>query len=194
MIILILIIIILLVGVYFANIGIIIKRRELEKEVDEQDKDASTRFFIIRLLSLVTSILIALNNLVLKKLTQFLTVFEGQQTYGKFALSQSFKTATVIFLNKGISPFIIHNTKNKWFTNSGLTLDIFLVVLTINFVSPIINYFDPKFIYKKVRFHYEKYRGDKSKLSQSQANELAEDIDVDLPELYSDFLLNFYVT
>lgn len=99
-----------------------------------------------------------------------------------------------MFINTALIPFIVKPGKKRWFTTDGLANDAFLILATMNFVTPTINLIGISNIIRILRLKFEKWRGKKSKMTQKEANKLSEGEQFDKPFLYAITMVTFYIT
>ena len=99
-----------------------------------------------------------------------------------------------MFINTAIIPFIVKFRKDRWFDVGGLASDAFLIVFTMNFVSPTINLICFPYIIKRIKLKYQIWKGEKSKMTQREANKLAEGVDFDTPFLFASTIVTFAIT
>jgi hypothetical protein len=79
-----------------------------------------------------------------------------------------------MFINTAIIPIIVNIGKKNWFGRSGLAIDIFLICLTINFVTPTAELFSIVHFWNKLLIKYEQWKGEYSRMTQREANKLLE--------------------
>jgi hypothetical protein len=99
-----------------------------------------------------------------------------------------------MFINTAVIPIIVNIGKKNWFGRSGLAIDVFLIVLVINFGPPTVELFSVVHYWKKFLFKYEKWKGKRSKMTQREANKLCEGPDSNISELYATTMLTFAMT
>ncbi|CAI2378713.1 unnamed protein product [Moneuplotes crassus] len=175
-------------GIAFGvNLGI----RGIKKSIDGSHKESLTEEYFIRGLSITVSFLIAGINIFLGRVIRMLTSYEHHETYTKYHLSVAFKLTIAMFINTGVNPLFVNFGRANWFDSGGLMVDVFYIVITISLVSPFSYLFDPAYLVKLCKRWREERKGEKSKLTQRQANELFEGPPLDMAQRYSNTMLLF---
>lgn len=133
-------------------------------------------------------------NMLLRQLMRILTMKERAETYTDYNFAVAFKLFLTMFANTAIIPLITNPNKDDWFGTGGLVVNIYLNILIINFLSPIFYYFNWTFFSKKIKIWLEKKKGEKSKMTQREANKLYEGSVLDVAKGYADITLIFATT
>lgn len=142
---------ILLLIVFLINFGLSFSRNLLANEISNVNGDSSKLYNAINsLISILSSIIIAINNALLTLVIRSISKLERHETYTKYNVSVSIKLTFSMFINSGMIPMLIHYFKDNWFTCGGLAFDIFLIMITINFISPLTKLFDVSIFWKKM--------------------------------------------
>ena len=71
--------------------------------------------------------------------------------------------------------------------------DIFSNTFSVSIISPLIYLFDVEYIIKRIRMCREEWLGNKSKMTQRQANKLFEGPPLDMAQRYADTMLLFSI-
>ncbi|CAI2378511.1 unnamed protein product [Moneuplotes crassus] len=175
-------------GVAFGvNLGI----RGIKKSIDGSHKESLAEEYFIRGLSITVSFLIAAINIFLGRVIRMLTSYEHHETYTKYHLSVAFKLTIAMFINTGVIPLFVNFGRANWFDSGGLMVDVFYIVITISLISPFSYLFDPAYLIRLCKRWNEERKGEKSKLTQRQANELFEGSPLDMAQRYSNTMLLF---
>ncbi|CAI2369250.1 unnamed protein product [Moneuplotes crassus] len=179
---------IICLGIAFGiNFGI----RQIKKKIENQDRETILEQYLIRSLSIFVSFLVAIINTILGRIVRILTSYEKHETYTKYHLSVAFKLTIAMFINTGINPLLVNYGTDNWFDSTGLMVDIFYIALTISFVGPFTYLLDPSYLIRLCKRWRELKKGDKSKLTQRQANILFEGPPLDMAQRYSNTMLLF---
>ncbi|CAI2379579.1 unnamed protein product [Moneuplotes crassus] len=174
-----------------AAFGINFGIRGIQKSIKNESTSSLAEEYFIRSLSILASFMIAANNMLLGRLIRVLTSYENHETYTKYHLSVAFKLTFAMFINTGINPLFANFGRKNWFNQGGLMVDIFYITITVSLISPFSYLFDPGFLIKLYKRWREKSKGNKSKLTQKQANELFEGPPLDMAQRYSNTMLLF---
>ena len=145
------------------------------------------------LLSILTSLFVIFINALLAKIIRVLSAYEQHETYSKYNVSVAVKLTIATFINTAIIPMFVNIGKHKWFTRGGLMEDIFYNTFFVAIVSPLLYLFDFGNIVRKIRMCREERLGDKSKMTQRQANKLFEGPPLDMAQRYADTMLLFSI-
>lgn len=157
----------------------------LDTRQKNNEGNTTTNLWLIRLVSIVSSIITMVINILLDMVIRLLSSFEKHRTYTLFHLSVAIKLMTATFINSAMLPLLTNLAKKNWFLNNGLAMTIFFNVISISFVSTIFYFFNIAYYIKKLRICWEIRKGAESKMTQRQANELFEGPKLDMAALYS---------
>ncbi|CAI2379656.1 unnamed protein product [Moneuplotes crassus] len=116
-------------------------------------------------------------------------MYEGHDTYTSYTLSLTIKMVTTLYINTAIIPLCVNYEEKFWFSGTGLIADIFYNTLAICFLSPLMYLFDPFCLLKTCKRWKENKKGEKSKLTQRQFNELFEGQEMSLESKYTSAFL-----
>jgi len=180
--------------VFAINLGLSFARDKLDKNVTTKSYSETRIFITIILISFTSSIIIAINNTILSKVIRYISQFERHETYTKYNLTVSLKLTTSMLINTGIIPLVVNLREDKWFGRGGLAMDMFFIVLTINFVTPSISLFNPFHFLKLIRFKLEENKGKNSMKTQREANALREGVMWNPPYYYATTMVTFAIT
>jgi hypothetical protein len=86
-------------------------------------------------------------------------------------MSIAMKLAIARFVNTAILPCIANASNDRWFVDGGLVSDSFSIMISISFIDPTLMLIDPGYIVQLLKRWYEKRKGDKSMMTQAEANE-----------------------
>mmetsp|Transcript_17293 Transcript_17293/g.16954 ORF Transcript_17293/g.16954 Transcript_17293/m.16954 type:complete len:424 (+) Transcript_17293:564-1835(+) len=186
-----------LLVVFFLNVGISVIQNNINEDLDKKDNKSFSYIFLTSL-SFLSSILIAANNTILYHVIMYISKFERHQTHVKYYAAVSFKLTICMVINSGVIPLIVNPGKKNWFNPGGLAVDMFFIVFALSFISPTVCLFDPLHYWKRFRFWWEERKGEKSRMTQREANELAEGIEWEVPYYYglsmSKLIITFFYT
>lgn len=110
--------------------------------VDQRGHNGKVIDILIYLTSLGKSIIVASINLILRTVMRGLTSKERDKTYTNYNASVTIKLYIAMFINTAIIPYITKFDKNDWFGIGGLVVDIYLIMILINFFNPFFYYFN----------------------------------------------------
>ncbi|CAI2381736.1 unnamed protein product [Moneuplotes crassus] len=175
-------------GIYFS---LNIWKEDLEDNASNSNK--SGEIWTVRVVSFGTSILAIFINSILKFVIRKLSSYEKHMTYTKYHLSVAFKLTIATFVNVALLPIFTRLEKEEWFESGGLSTTIFYNVVSVSFVAPIVNLFNISYLIKRIKMCREKRKGEKSKLTQRQANQLFLGPNMDIASAYSNTCLLFLV-
>ena len=173
------------------NLGLNILKNSYSSSNKSTSSSATTS---IRAIAIWTSIIVVMINVALGRIVRILSAYENHETYSKYHLSVEIKLATVMFINTGILPMFVNWGKSNWYDSGGLMDSIFYNTISVWFVSPIFYYFNPTFIIQRLKIFIEIWRGEKSKMTQRQANELFMGPPVDMAQRYANCALLLLLT
>lgn len=174
-------------GIYYA---LALLKQYFEDKVEKDSTDngsgeSSSNLWIIRLISIGTSIFAVIINSVLNWLIRMMSSYEKHSTYTKYHLSVATKLMMATFVNIALLPLFTKLDKEDWFDNGGLATAIFFNVISVSFVSPLLKFFNIMYFIKRFRAWKEHRKGNKSKLTQRQANKLFEAPKMDMATSYA---------
>ena len=132
-------------------------------------------------------------NKILAKIIRVLTAYEHHETHSKYNVSVAVKLVVATFINTAIIPMFVNFGKDKWFIRGGLMDDIFANTFSVAIINPILYLCDYEYIFKRIRMYRQERLGEKSKLTQRQANKLFEGPSLDMAQRYSDTMLLFSI-
>ncbi|CAI2384085.1 unnamed protein product [Moneuplotes crassus] len=171
--------------VFAINLGLSFARDALDDEVNSSNNNETRIYAMIIVISFISSIFIAINNTILFKVIRYISQFERHETYTKMNLTVSVKLTVCVVINTGVIPLIVNLGKKRWFGRSGLAIDMFFILLAINFITPSLSLFNVVHFWRKFRYWYEERKGEKSSMTQREANQLAEGVDWNPPYYYA---------
>lgn len=180
--------------VFGINLGSAILREFLSTEAEKSGGNSKGIYVLIFIIGAASSIIIAINNSVLAFVIRYISEFERHETYTKYNLSVSLKLTFSMFVNTAIIPLIVNLGRENWFGYGDLTVDIFFIIVSINFLTPTLLIFDVLHFWRRFLIYYEKWKGKDSKMTQREANELYEGTDPDTANLYATTMLTVFVT
>ena len=136
--------------------------------------------------------MILLVNLLIKILIPIFTIyFEKKYTYTSLHFSIALKLSISYFINSAIIPLIAQNW--NYFQNGGLLFSVWLNWLFFAIGMPILEAINPKYIFYYLKRIFLKNKGDRSDLTQIEANIAFEPPQVYMPENYGNIIgLMFY--
>lgn len=170
------------------NLGLSILKDAIESNDNET---TTTEEFLVRFISILTSFIVVVINVTLGRVIRILSAYEKHETYSKYHLSVAVKLTTALFINTGIIPLFVNYGRKNWFDNGGLMVDIFYNTITISFISPFVYLFNPVYLVNRIRMCLEERKGESSKMTQRQANQLYEGPALDMAQRYANTMLMF---
>jgi hypothetical protein len=177
-----------LLGIAFGiNFSLTMLSQNLEQEAEKsksQILSASTRLIV-----LTKSTVIALMNVILKKIMRKLSLLEKDATFTRFNLSVSIKEFIVTALNTILIPVFTNIEAEQWFDSGGFILEIFFNVTIASFITPLSYLLNPTVFFKKFKIYLAKRKGENWKLTQRELNILYEGPSYDVAKGYSETLL-----
>jgi Calcium-activated chloride channel len=136
-------------GVVFCiNLGLNISRDLLQKTAQNSSGISAKDYIIIMLIGICSSLVVTVNNVILTKIIRVISKYERHETYTKYNVSVAIKLTFSMFTNTGIIPLIINLGNTNWFGYGGLVVDIFLIMVTVNLVTPMTHLFDVEIFLK----------------------------------------------
>ena len=180
--------------VFWINLGLNIWRDLLQTTAEKSSGMSAEIYIIIMLIGIWSSIVVAVNNIILTKIIRIISKYERHETYTKYNVSVALKLTLSMFTNTGVIPLIINLGNTNWFGYGGLVVDIFLLMITINFLTPITHLFDVEIFLKKFLILIEKCKGNKSTTTQRSANEYFEGPDFDISMRYATVMMILMMT
>ena len=126
-----------IIGVCFAFLWAI----SLEKENISSEGDGvwELRFFSIFVAFMISSV-----NIFLRIVSRKLTAKENHFSYTAYNISVAYKQTFAMFLNSAILSLIVNSRSGSdyWFIDGGLVIDMFYIIISVSFVTPIAYFFD----------------------------------------------------
>ena len=101
-------------------------------------------------ISLISCGIIVAINQTITIITNYLSDMEYRTTVTKLIQSNADKMAVAQFANTALIPYVFHMTINKdaiW-SNNGLIMDIFWILIIQAIFTPLINFFNVAYIYR----------------------------------------------
>jgi len=166
----------------------------IKEQFDSEGETTTFEELFIRIISILTSFLVVVINVILGRVIRLLSAYEKHETYSKYHLSVAVKLTMALFINSGITPLFVNYGREDWFDSGGLMVDIFYNTLSLCFVSPFAYLFNPVHLVKKCKQRSEVKKGEDSKLTQRQANHLFEGPPLDMAQRYANTMLLFLMT
>lgn len=165
--------------------------RSLKDSLDASNSQSTSTsdYILIRIVSALMSVIVVMINFILGRIIRMLSSHEKHETYTKYNVSVAIKLVIVMFINTGIIPLIVNWRRDNWFNKGGLMTDIFYNTISVSFVGPIIYLIAPAYLVRKIKICCAKSKGNKSKLTQRQANKLFEGPPLDMAQRYSNTML-----
>lgn len=117
------------------------------------------------------------------------TTYERQTSYTDQELSVTFKMSLLKFLNTCLVPLIGNLYSDNWFENHGLVEEVFFVVIFMAIGEQIRVIFNIDYMFKFLLRNIEKWKGEKSEITQRQANILFENDETELSKTMSVILM-----
>ncbi|CAI2381218.1 unnamed protein product [Moneuplotes crassus] len=180
----------LLLFSFCCNLVFGIFKDHLERKYDNSGKAFQFfNFIMLMLLNALNSLVISFFNVSLKHLGKILTEYERHDSYTSYTLSLTVKMVVSMYINTAIIPLCINYQEKYWFAGTGLIADIFYNTIAICFISPLLYFYDPKYLLKVCKRKREIKKGERSKLTQRQFNELFEGQDISLENRYTSAFL-----
>ena len=187
--------VLILVAVFFVNLALSYFKQFLEDQARERGDDPTDiLLMIVRVITFLTSLVVVAINVFLGRIVRILSAKEYHSTYTKYHLSVSFKLVLAMFVNTGLIPLFVNLGKENWFNSSGLIVDIFYNTLSVAFISPLMYLINPNVAIKKIKQWVERAKGEKSKMSQRQANALFEGPPLDMAQRFANTMLLLLLT
>jgi hypothetical protein len=164
--------------------------------VDPQIKHWSKakRDVITRIALTFNSLLTMVVNGILCRIGRFLSYVERHETMSKYRSSQGFKLTIVLFINSCMIPMLLNwiiAEEGKYFVR--VASDIYSLTVSLSFYEPVLQLLSTTWLVKKWRIRRELKRGEKSILSQRQANFLFEGVEFLIAERYAKTMLLFLI-
>ena len=165
---------------------------------DFQKKDTSSgNTILVYIFQILLTWAIFVVNVLIEFYIDISTKYEKQTTYTSQELSVAFKMALLKFLNTCLIPLIGNTNEASWFENHGLVEEVFFVIIFLSIGEIIRVVFNIDFLFKFMLRTIEKWKGEKSEITQRQANILFENDETELWKTMSVilvfvFTLNFY--
>ena len=149
-------------GIYY---GLAILKRYIEDEAknDSSNDSNSYKQWLVRIVSIISSLIVIIINFLLKIAIRYLSSYEKHSTYTRYHLSVATKLMLSTFINSALLPLFINIDKDKWFNSSGLATTIFYNVISISFISPLLDFFSISYILKRFKMWREEKKGRKLK-------------------------------
>jgi hypothetical protein len=166
--------------IVFGYIDPIVKKRS------EQERDVITRVALT-----FNSFLTMIVNGILWKIGRFLSYVERHETKSKYRSSEGFKLTIVLFINSCMIPMLLNWIINKDNYFKNVATDIYSLAVSLSFYEPVLQLLSVTWIIKKCRIRRELKKGEKSILSQRQANLLFEGVEFMISERYAKTMLLF---
>jgi hypothetical protein len=166
--------------IVFGYIDPIVKKRS------EQERDIITRVALT-----FNSFLIMIVNGILCKIGRFLSYVEKHETKSKYRSSEGFKLTIVLFINSCMIPMLINWIINKDNYFKNVATDIYSLAVCLSFYEPVLQLLSVTWMIKKCKVRREFKKGEKSILSQRQANLLFEGVEFMISERYAKTMLLF---
>jgi len=172
------------------NLALGIFKDKLERHYSTSESDFMIiNFMILMILNTANSFIISFFNVSLKHLARSLTEYERHITYTGFTLSLTVKMVTTMYINTAIIPLCVNYQEKVWFARTGLIADIFYNTLAVCFLGPMLYIFDPYYLWKIKKRKREGKKGESSKFTQRQLNELYEGQLISLENRYTTIML-----
>lgn len=184
-----------LIAAFAINLIVALLKNWLQDEADDLkakgDKDSGEQglLWMIRILTAFTSIVTASINVFLGRIVRRFSSYEKHKTYSKYNLSVAIKLTFSTFCNTAVIPSLAYLSTNRWFTESGLVVDVMYKMFFICFISPLIYLASPVTLIKWCRLKIEKQKGKDSKMTQKTANEYSEGPVLDMAQRYANMML-----
>jgi hypothetical protein len=166
--------------IVFGYIDPIVKKRS------EQERDIITRVALT-----FNSFLTMIVNGILCKIGRFLSYVERHETKSKYRSSEGFKLTIVLFINSCMIPMLLNWIINKDNYFKNVATDIYSLAVSLSFYEPVLQMLSVTWMIKKWKGRREFKKGEKSIMSQRQANLLFEGVEFMISERYAKTMLLF---
>ena len=153
---------------------------------------SSNGYLYLNLLSSLSSLVIVVINMVLAQVSRRLTIYEQYSTWTNFYIAAASKQAWAMFFNTALVTFIIYTVIGNYWGIGGMIKVITQVFIINAFYGPIYNLVNPFYQLKKFLRNRAKSKGDRSLLTQKQANLLFQDMVTDFSWLYAAVMKNMF--
>ncbi|CAI2368266.1 unnamed protein product [Moneuplotes crassus] len=144
---------------------------------------------MLKISSFTISSLVIFVNLLLCKIVRTLSYYERHETHTKYHLSVAIKLTIAMFANTVLIPYISNVGGFYGDTFRTLVIDVFFISLSVSFITPLVYLFDPAYLFKLFKRWREERKGEKSMLTQKQANKLFEGPPFDMAQRYANTML-----
>ena len=175
---------VILVICFFITGGITIYANNLRENSDDDDYVST-----VTALTFLTAMVIVLMNKLLAIFISIFTKLEKHHTTTEYHISTAFKLALAMFINSALIPLFIHNGRDAIFTTGGLLWGVVLNWLSINFLQPIFEYLSPFYLMYLITKAQTFRDGEKSKLTQQEANIRVQPPQINMPKKYAEIIL-----
>jgi hypothetical protein len=166
----------------------------IENDAAGGNNTSSVPYNGIRFLAFLLSLLVVLVNFLLGKIIRLFSSYQKLGTYSEYHLTVATQLSIGMFINTGIVPLVINNSKQNWFNASGLVVDVFFNTIGISFISPLTYALDPMYIFKWWQRRRAEKKQQKANISQHKLNTLYEGAVLDMAQRYSNLMLLFMIT
>ena len=183
----------LLLVVFGVNLGLNLFKEWLEDTSRESDDSTGILIWLVRFISILTSFLVVTINVVLSRVVRKLTAKEVHATYTKYHLSVSFKLVAAMFINTALIPLFVNLGSKAYFIDWGLVMNIFYNSITYAFITPFFYFANIGHIIKKIKRCIEENKGENSKMTQRQANDLWTGPPLDMAQRYANTMTFFLI-
>lgn len=137
----------------------------------------------IRVYSIWPSICIIIINFILGRLTRYFSSFERPHSITDYNTSVAIKLTYAMFFNTALITLIVnYDWKKDWFTSGGLIVDATYILFSNAFLSPLIYLFSPIIL---IRIMKKRKAAKAEYISQSDANQIFENPEVDMAQRYA---------
>lgn len=147
----------------------------------ELESPSKGEVLAFNVMSFLPSIIVVLVNIIL---TRTIWIFERISLYSTITDMQAAVTrnlALAQFINTALVAIPIHWL--DWYGRHGLVVEIYNVMISNAIVGPLLYLASPASLVRKLRFKLARRKADRCLLSQLEANELHEALQVDMPAL-----------
>ncbi|CAI2370251.1 unnamed protein product [Moneuplotes crassus] len=180
----------LLIFSFCCNLIFGLFKDSLERKFEDNGHNFKIQHSLILMAyNIMNAMVISFFNISLKALAKILTEYERHDSYTPYTFSLASKMIVAMYINTAIIPLCVNYDEKYWFSSTGLISDIFYNTLSICFAGPILFFYDPNHLLKVCKRKREIKKGEESKLTQREFNELFEAQQISLENRYTSAFL-----
>jgi hypothetical protein len=158
---------------------------ELKREYTSDNEEGIDELIVTYVFQVLLSLAIIWVNIVIEIYIFVSTTYERQMTYTEQELSVVGKMTMLKYLGAILIPFLGNSSRNVWFENHGLVEEVTFIVIVLNVGEGIRIIFYWKFFLIWALRKYETWKGEKSEITQKQANYLYENDPIEMGKIMS---------